>query len=409
MKKLLLCLFSILLLVSCSNELPDYHLSVKKNRTMLAYLVANNNLDGDIMKNVLWMYENLVASPDSCTLLVYYKPTSSNDNIDVPQILEFRTDGYGNINGIPVIDWGDITISKMLQYAKIHQAREGLATDPYVMEDILKTMQSIAPSKSYGLIFGSHATGWLPVSTTYSGRSFGQDGSSKNSINIPELAQTLERSFPADNLDFVMFDACMMGTAEVAYELRNATRYCFASVMETPRIGMPYDRIFDLLYEDEVNWQSVCDIIVSFNAEDAERAWGTYAAFDCTKMEELAEVVKAELTRNKETLKNFDYTKVQQYGVFSYKYFSFDLVDYLTKVNGGTTPDAIRDAMSQVVIAKNCLSGARYNFNGLVIDDSRFCGMGMYDPCNVNNGTWNTYYTSSIAWYKAVGWGEVMN
>lgn len=38
-----------------------------------------------------------------------------------------------------------------------------------------------------------------------------------------------------------------------------------------------------------------------------------------------------------------------------------------------------------------------------------FCGMGMYDPCNVNNGTWNTYYTSSIAWYKAVGWKEVMN
>ena len=105
----------------------------------------------------------------------------------------------------------------------------------------------------------------------------------------------------------------------------------------------------------------------------------------------------------------FDYTKVQQYGVFSYKYFSFDLVDYLTKVNGGTTPDAIRHAMSQVVVAKNCLSGARYNFNGLVIDDSRFCGMGMYDPCNVNNGTWNTYYTSSIAWYKAVGWEEVMN
>lgn len=408
MKKLLLCLFSILLLVSCSNELPDYHLSVKKNRTMLAYLVANNNLDGDIMKNVLWMYESLVASPDSCTLLVYYKPSSSNGNLDVPQILEFRTDGYGNINGVPA-DWGDVTISRMLQYAKIHQAREGLATDPYVMEDILKTMQSIAPSKSYGLIFGSHASGWLPVPTTYSARSFGDDGGSKNSINIPELSQTLEESFPDNNLDFVMFDACMMGTAEVAYELRNATRYCFASVMETPRIGMPYDRIFDLLYEDEVNWQSVCDIIIGFNAEDADRAWGTYAAFDCTKMEELAEAVKVELVRNKEAVKSFDYTKVQQYGIYPYKYFSFDLVDYLTKLNGGTTPDAIRDVMSQVVVAKNCLSGAQYSFSGLVIDDSRFCGMGMYDPCNLNQSTWNTYYTSSVAWYKAVGWEEVMN
>lgn len=409
MKKLLLFLFSVLLLISCSNELPDHHLSVKRERTILAYLVANNNLDGDIMQNVKWMYESLVASPDTCTLLVYYKPTPSNENIDIPQILEFRTDGYGNINGMPAADWGNITISSMLQCAKIHRANEGLSTDPSVMEDVLKTMQEIAPSRSYGLIFGSHATGWLPTSGTVSTYSFGQDGSSSNAINIPQLAQTLEQSFPNRNLDFVMFDACMMGTAEVAYELRNATRYCFASVMETPRIGMPYNRIFDLLYNEVVDWQSVCNAIVAFNSEDAARAWGTYAAIDCSKMEELAEVVKDELLLHRDAIRGLDYTAVQQYGVLSYQNFSFDLIDYLTKVNGGVTPEAIRTVMSQAVVAKNCLSGALHNFNGLVIDDKRFSGIGMYDPCNVNKKTWTSYYTSSIAWYQAVGWEEVIH
>lgn len=410
MKKLLLFLFSVLLLISCSNELPDHHLSVKKNRTILAYLVANNNLDGDIMQNVRWMYESLVASPDTCTLLVYYKPTPSNENIDIPQILEFRTDGYGNINGMPAADWGNITISSMLQCAKIHRANDGISTDPSVMEDVLKTMQEIAPSKSYGLILGSHASGWLPAEHPVSAYSFGEDGWVNGySINIPELAQTLQQSFPNDNLDFVMFDACMMGTAEVAYELRNATRYCFASVMETPRIGFPYNRIFDLLYNDVVDWQSVCNAIVGFNAEDATRAWGTYAAIDCSKMEELAEVVKEELFLHKEVVKKLDYTTVQQYGVLSYRNFSFDLVDYLTKVNGGITPEAIRDIMPQVVVAKNCLSGSKYNFNGLTIDDKRFSGIGMYDPCNVNKRTWTSYYTSSIVWYQAVGWEEVIH
>lgn len=408
MKKLLLFLFSAVLLVSCSNELPDHHLSVKRDRAMLAYLVANNSLDGDIMQNVLWMYESLVASPDTCTLLVYYKPSPSNGSIDVPQILEFRTDGYGNINGMPAADWGDINISRMLQCAKIHPAHEGIATDPYVMEEVLKEMQHIAPAKSYGLIFGSHATGWLPAKGTISTFSFGEDGNSSNSINIPELAKTLEKSFPDRNLDFVMFDACMMGTAEVAYELRHATRYCFASVMETPGIGMPYNRFFDLLYNETVDWQTVCNTIVGFNAEDTSRAWGTYAAIDCSKMETLAEVVREELSRHGETVRGLDYTGIQQYGIRSYKYFSFDLEDYLARVNGGAVPEAIRDVMSQVVVAKNCLSGPRYGIDGLVIDDKRFSGLGMYDPCNVNQRTWSTYYISSIAWYQAAGWEEVI-
>lgn len=126
-------------------------------------------------------------------------------------------------------------------------------------------------------------------------------------------------------------------------------------------------------------------------------------------MEELAEVVKDELLLHRDAIRGLDYTAVQQYGVLAYQNFSFDLIDYLTKVNGGVTPEAIRTVMSQAVVAKNCLSGALHNFNGLVIDDKRFSGIGMYDPCNVNKKTWTSYYTSSIAWYQAVGWEEVIH
>lgn len=52
MKKVLLYIVSLLILGACSDEIPGYHQSLRAKRVILAYLVANNNLDNYIMKNV---------------------------------------------------------------------------------------------------------------------------------------------------------------------------------------------------------------------------------------------------------------------------------------------------------------------------------------------------------------------
>lgn len=236
MKKVLLYIVSLLILGACSDEIPGYHQSLRAKRVILAYLVANNNLDNYIMKNVQWMYQSLSTAQDTCTLVVYYKPYSSNKYLETAEILEFQTDGYGKINGQEVLTGSSLTTENVIAQAKHHQARLGIATDPNIMKENLRMMQDIAPAESYGLIFGSHASGWFPFLNALS-RSFGQDGDENNTIDIPRLATTLEQSFPSGNLEFTLFDACMMGTAEVFYELRNATRYCVASAMETPALG----------------------------------------------------------------------------------------------------------------------------------------------------------------------------
>ena len=46
MKKILLYIVSILILVACSDEIPEHHQPVRAKRAVLAYMVANNNLDG---------------------------------------------------------------------------------------------------------------------------------------------------------------------------------------------------------------------------------------------------------------------------------------------------------------------------------------------------------------------------
>ena len=56
------------------------------------------------------------------------------------------------------------------------------------------------------------------------------------------------------------------------------------------------------------------------------------------------------------------------------------------------------------VAAKACLSGAAYEFEGMTVDENRFCGIGMYFPDRGIKDSWDEYYRASIAWYQAAGW-----
>lgn len=410
MKKVLLYLISILVLNACSDEIPEYHESARAKRVVLAYMAANSpsdNIDAYIMKNLQWMYESLSTAKDTCTLMVYYKPSNKNQYIKTAEILEFQTDGYGKINGQEILQGSSLTIENVIAQAKHHQAQLGIATNPDIMKENLRIMQDIAPAESYGLILGSHATGWLPSTNAQYSRYFGIDGDTSNAINIPELATTLEQSFPSGNLEFTLFDACMMGTAEVFYELRNATHYCVASVMETPIAGFPYDRFFINLYEDVIDYAKICSETAQFNKEN--NWWGTYAAVDCTAMGEVAQAIQAALLSHQSELQTLDYTQVQQYGYgeYRYQYFSFDVVDFISQLNGGVVSANVQSSINKAVIAKDCLDGEKYPLGTLKIAPERFCGMGMYFPGRNISYTWDRYCQSSIAWYNAAGWDKI--
>ncbi len=411
MKKFLFYVISVLMLAACSDDTPGLTPAEKNERTILAYLAANNNLDGYIQQNVIWMYQGLARQKKQSTLVIYYKPSSSNPSIRQAEILVYKTDGYGNINNQPALADSLQNFRNIVAQADVHTAIAGVSTDAAVMEANLKEMQTIAPALSYGLLFGSHATGWLegePVHNSgISTFSIGVDG--VYVINLPEFAQTMERSFSNSTLDYIAFDACMMGTTEVCYELRNATHYCLVSAMETPADGIPYHRLMDDLFSANVNWTSVCSNIISYNR--SEGLWGTFAAVDCTKMEELAEAVKNQLTTHIEELNALDYTTIQQFGVTSsyasdFKYFSFDVAEVIKALNGGSLPQDFKQILDETVVAQDCIDTFNQWPYDIITDKDKFCGIGMYLPTLVNR-SWNNYYRSSIAWYKAAGWDSV--
>lgn len=416
MKKWLYTLL-VIVLAACSNEIPEQQPAKRSGRTVLAYLISNSpkSLEKNLQDNVVDMYMALAEIKDSCTLLVFYRPQEYSSYLDVPTLLCFDTDGRGNINNLPALTGTDLTFESVCQVAqkKEYTMNSQIATDPVVMEEVLKDMQKIAPSDSYGLILGSHASGWMKGNSVQS-KAFGDDDG--YNINIPDLADVLKNSF-SEKLDFVLFDACMMGTAEVGYELKEITSHCIASVMETPALGFPYKQIFSYLYSENIDYSAVCHEFISFNK--INNAWGTCAVMDCSQMENLASAVKAKLSEWQDALSSVSMQNVQQYGVNSYKYFSYDVLDFFRELGGksGVAETDLNEAIASIqtvlneaVIAKECIPNP--SNSSFRVDEARFCGIGMYipkeyNPYVANKTAWNSYYEQSISWYHAAGWADL--
>lgn len=412
----------VIVLAACSNEIPEQQPAKRSGRTVLAYLISNNkagSLDTYLRDNVIDMYTALGNMKESCTLLVFYRPYTGDTPLSNPTLMSFYADGRGNINNLAALTGAELTFDAVCRIAqkKEYTMNSQIATDPAVMEEVFTDMQTVAPSDSYGLILGSHASGWMK-GTSVPTKAFGDDDG--YNIDIPDLADVLKNSF-SEKLDFVLFDACMMGTAEVGYELRETTSYCIASVMETPVYGFPYDQILPYLYSENVDYSAVCHEFISFNK--TKDVWGTCAVMDCSQMENLASAVKAKLSEWEDALFSVSMRNVQQYGVNNYKYFSYDVLDFFRELGGKSgvaetdlneVIASIQTVLNEAVIAKECIPNP--SNSSFRVDEARFCGIGMYIPKEVNDyvpdniswNNWNDYYKQSISWYRAAGWADLI-
>lgn len=409
MKKILFLLLSVFVFTACSDEIPEEKIPVKSGRTILSYLISNNagyDLDSNLKQNLVDMYSGLAETTDTCTLLVYYRPYENDaDGLEGPTILKYNSDGNGNINGRSSLTGGDLNAGRVIQESDgiscFKEEQNHISTSPETMKRILGLMVNMSPSQSYGLVFGSHGTSWMPGNTV-KGRSFGDDDG--YNINIPEMSDVLEDVFSGKQLDFILFDACMMATAEVCYEFKDVTDYLIGAVVETHVYGHPYDIILPKLYEKDVPYGDICKYYIDYSRQLG--AWGTCAAVDCSKMDDLANWVGTNLEVYSDKFTSLDKDAIQQYGVSSFKYFSFDIVDYFKNLNDGDTPEGLENVINKVVVAKDALYGVQYPIVGnslYTIDEDRFCGIGMYLPNMVYKSNWNSYY-KNLSWYKAVGW-----
>ena len=247
----LLLSVSLLLFASCH---PWDHPSDDDviRRTVLVYMVAENSLSyGDFHQQDL--DELLSASdqiPANCRLLVYV------DDTDLPRLYEVRPSTDTKATGATLLkSWMEDMDS----------------CDPEILRQLMTIATTLYPAESYGLVFWSHGSAWLPASRTPR-RTIGIDNglnsysNTGSKMEISELREALE-SFP--KLDFLMFDACFMQTIEVAWELRDVTRYIIASPAEIPNPGAPYHRIIASMFSSEADVEGIIDQYYHHYADSA--------------------------------------------------------------------------------------------------------------------------------------------
>lgn len=245
------------------------------------------------------------------------------------------------------------------------------------------------PAKGYGMVFSSHASGWIPKGYT---RSIGQDkeGGISYEMDLDEFA----RAIPY-HLDYALLDVCLSGCVEVAWELREKADVVGFSTTEILAEGFEYKTITQRLLAPEPDPVGVCRDY--FNQYDAQSGSATITCVDTRKMEPLAQVCKELFERYRTQLKTLDPSTVQRYfrpTVTPNFVHLYDLVDMLEKA--GITPE---EKASLQAAMDGCILYFAKTPSFLGISLTHAHGLSMYLPSS-GNATIDAFYSTRVQWNK---------
>lgn len=393
MKKKVLWLWMGLtvLLAACDDADVSLDPSVSASRTVLVYIAGENSLSSFASEDVEEMMEGIRSVDTSLyNLLVYV------DDRTETALYRLATDGKGN--AVKEVVW---------------EYEEQDSTDPDVMSSVLSQAFGGYPAESYGLVYWSHADGWIPypLSTGASTLWVGQDtGSGDNRMNLSELSSVLAA---APHLDFLMFDACFMLSVEVAYELREYADYYIASPTENPGPGAPYDKIVPLMFTENAAvamaaaYFDVYDSIYNGGVGITNSNWtgGTsIGVIQTDGLESLAQATKQVLPETAPAVSAlrgtvFDYDK-RTYSDGHVGYYDMqDLVETLAEDE--TSFNAWLQAYGQVVGYWNTTPKNYSQFVGMFSMENTH-GVTHYIPSQTSDLQAAEAYRS-VAWYSASG------
>jgi hypothetical protein len=360
MKKYIL-IITVLLFASCSKDgLPN---TVKIERTIVVYMAADNDMSFDAFDDIEEMKQ--FFSGTGTNLIVFIDPAK-----EAPYILKIAQDAETKVKTYP--EFNSVDASQVQQ----------------VLNDII----NMYPAESYGLILWSHGTSWLPANVRL--KSFGQDDGKQ--INIPELADALPIRF-----DFILFDACLMGAVEVAYELRNKTDYIISSSAEIIYIGFPYDLIIPELLSSTPNLKKAAESCFNYYNEQENKVYrsATMSLIDTKELDNLAQITNQLLSEHTFDISSFDRTSVQCLDVYEEQY-TFDFLDFVTKASPKADKRLLIEQLAKTVLYKAHTAKFLEEY-----DINTYCGLSCYIPHN-NREDLNLYY-KQLRWYQAGGYNKL--
>ena len=227
---LLLWSLALVLVSACSDDdkpkIPEPP-AIGEERTVLVYWVGDNNLSNYALNDFNEMVEGAVGIDATKNNLVVYSDVRNA----APQLIHISKQ-----SGVVVADT-----------VYTYEEQNSLKKD--VMSGIMSKVITEFPAKSYGLVFASHADGWMEATKSSNTRHIGDyRGYQMDITDFREVLEGIHAKEGIDPLEFILFDACYMQAIEVAYELRNVTKYVVGSPTEIPAPGAPYQKVVPFMF-----------------------------------------------------------------------------------------------------------------------------------------------------------------
>lgn len=391
-------LLALVLWVSCNRhevEKPDSY-----DRVLIICLAGQNNLYNSMLKNVSELKTGYIPGEYDDKALVILSHGSDSYSSETGKSSPYLIQVYKNEEETVVLD-------TLMSFSP-----DSLLTHPSFMKSSLNRIRSLFPSKSYGFLFSSHATGWIPEEyytkkRTQPKKSIGleigwEKGESKSvEMSLVDFAD----SFPF-KMDYVLMDACLCGGVEVAYEMKDACDYIVFSPAEIMSKGFPYDKLVDDVFNYRLDYglKLLCkDYFDRFDAEKGINHSATISLVETASLDNLAHVCKDLYEKYRDTLLTLDYTKVQPYYRNTVHWY-FDLEDMLLKVGIDNSEQSdLADALSSAVIYKAATPSFMYEddayiyYDGFVIN--HYCGLSTYLQCAGSEVLDEAY--KKLSWNKA--------
>ena len=316
----------------------------------LVYSVGYNDLSTHLQTDIRELIENYDAKNSRDALLVFSHHTArSNDYTSTtsPTLTHIYKDRDENI----VKD----TLFVMEEGTVIAKAE--------TLNYVLTYVRDNFPASVYGMLLSSHASGWVPYGYIYNpdyyeGKDTSPDidwmqarrqrtapkeigtGDDKplvksvgmhlvnfdrgrypypyyeaHEIEIEDFAEAIPMK-----LDYLIFDACLMGCVEVAYQLRGKCDMLIASQAEILADGMDYVSMCSYIFDSKwPDYKGLCQRYYEYylnksNSANAVYRSATISLRDCNRMDPLAEICREIFSSCREGLASLEGSEeVQMY------------------------------------------------------------------------------------------------
>lgn len=427
--KILAFAAAVLMMAGCSWLCPDdvCKVDIENRKVLLLYSAGNNSLKPYLLDDIKDLKQGWLPG-DECNddiLLVYTHTPRRNGNYETPST-PYLIRLYRDTEGVAVAD------------TLVTYEAGTISSSAAQLNNVLGYVKDNFTSGSYGMIFSSHATGYLPAgfykdpdSYVFSkakssmmrsaGRlgiptpvpyielehdpslpmvkSIGEDrigpvnSQVSYEMDLPDFAEAIPMK-----LDYLLFDACLMGGIETAYELQGKVSKLGFSQAEVLAEGLDYKTLAARLLQNETpDPLSVCDdYFAQYDSETGVYRSATISLIDCDKLEHVAEVCRELFSRYREGISTADPKKVQRFYRYDHHWF-YDLESILKEAGISQSDlDKLHSALNQCVDYKGHTPEFMNEF-----DIHTFSGFSMYLPSD-GHPELDKYY-KTLKWNEATG------